>query len=536
MSEIVFTGTGDSAHDQAVRYRAKLYQGLGEVKRRFDKTGQPLRKLAERVYTTNLVEGPDKIMVRNAWLILGTLFAGHVISGKSAAAARVIRQEGDPSAPGFVFLTGSYRRNVSLPGLEIRIAEGPPAFSTDIPFMGLYLASPARHCLENLMPSRDRGGVSRTTGREEVERFLAQRCQVAGEVALNELRDEARAIKDSLGAQKQFDELNGIIGALLNSRDAGLLKTEQGKALSAGEPFDQACAERLNALFSYLASNSMPNRRDEGLGREASVNTAFMEAYFSNYIEGTTFLVPEAEDIVFNGVIPQSRPKDGHDILGTFRQLADYSGLKKTPRNADDFIRAVQERHALLMGARPEVSPGEFKTKVNRAGNTVFVHPDQVQGTLRFGFDILQGLREPFARAVFVHFLVSEVHPFSDGNGRLARIMMANELTAGGLARAVIPTVYRDDYIGGQRAMSRFNDAGANFRAIDRAQAVTASIVEDDRRTCIERWASTNAFMEPGANATLADPDPAAEIEWRDGMPAPSSYWEARDNSSRHGM
>ena len=41
-------------------------------------------------------------------------------------------------------------------------------------------------------------------------------------------------------------------------------------------------------------------------------------------------------------------------------------------------------------------------------------------------------LDTPFARAVFIMFLVSEVHPFVDGNGRIAPIMKRAELVAAG--------------------------------------------------------------------------------------------------------
>ena len=43
--------------------------------------------------------------------------------------------------------------------------------------------------------------------------------------------------------------------------------------------------------------------------------------------------------------------------------------------------------------------------------------------------------------AAFMLFLVSEVHPFIDGNGRVARIMMNAELVAGGQVKILIPTV-----------------------------------------------------------------------------------------------
>ena len=43
------------------------------------------------------------------------------------------------------------------------------------------------------------------------------------------------------------------------------------------------------------------------------------------------------------------------------------------------------------------------------------------------GFEMYRTLDTPSRRAAFIHFLVSEVHPFADGNGRVPRMMMNAE-------------------------------------------------------------------------------------------------------------
>jgi len=83
-----------------------------------------------------------------------------------------------------------------------------------------------------------------------------------------------------------------------------------------------------------------------------------------------------------------------------------------------------------LLSARPSKNPGHFKDKNNRAGNTEFVDWQLVQGTLKKGFELYSILRNPFAKAAYIMFLISEVHPFLDGNGRIARVMMNAELTS----------------------------------------------------------------------------------------------------------
>ena len=52
-------------------------------------------------------------------------------------------------------------------------------------------------------------------------------------------------------------------------------------------------------------------------------------------------------------------------------------------------------------------------------------------------------------------FVIAEVYPFLDGNGRIARIFMNAELDACGLCRIIIPTVYREDYLLALRKLSR---------------------------------------------------------------------------------
>lgn len=76
-------------------------------------------------------------------------------------------------------------------------------------------------------------------------------------------------------------------------------------------------------------------------------------------------------------------------------------------------------------------------------------------------------------------FLVSEVHPFLDGNGRIARVMMDAELSAKGLSKIIIPTVYREDYMGALRKQTRQQVADAYERTLLRAYEFSTTLVGD---------------------------------------------------------
>jgi Fic family protein len=361
---------------------------------------------------------------------------------------------------------------------------------------GLYMSSEARGLLDNLAPTRVTArGASRTLTRGEVEEWLDSRCEARGEPALNRLRDQARELAPVLGREKELATLEALISAALNTRDGVSLLSPAMQARAAGRPIDQ---RRLDA-FARLA-NSLAELAPEVLpalpqDHERRQLLPFYEAYFSNYIEGTEFTLDEAAAIVFDNAVPEQRPEDAHDVFGTYQITSSHEEMRRTPENADQLVDILKYRHAVLLGARTE-SPGQFKTRANRAGSTEFVAPELVEGTLRSGFDEGKALVSPFARAVFMMFLVSEVHPFVDGNGRVARSMMNSELVRGGEVRIVIPTVYRLNYLEGLKAVTHTANDAALVAILSFARRWTARVNFTNRATAEADLERTNALRD----------------------------------------
>lgn len=185
--------------------------------------------------------------------------------------------------------------------------------------------------------------------------------------------------------------------------------------------------------------------------------------------------------------------------------LSDPTEMENLPSDFEAFLALLCHRHALVMRARPDKNPGAFKDKTNRAGGTIFVEPELVNGTLQQGFAFLQGLGQPFQRAVLTMFMVNEVHPFSDGNGRTARIMMNAELIVRGQERIIIPTAYRTDYLGALRAISRNGFTTPLIRMLDHAQRYTHAIDWRDLKDARSALERTGAFVE-GDDAKLRIP------------------------------
>jgi len=91
-----------------------------------------------------------------------------------------------------------------------------------------------------------------------------------------------------------------------------------------------------------------------------------------------------------------------------------------------------------------------------------------VRGNLLQSFDFYKALVLPFAKAAYMMFVVGEVHPFLDGNGGLARIKMNAELYTAQQTKIIIPTVFREDYLGALRRLTRNNDPKVYVRMLER--------------------------------------------------------------------
>ncbi len=473
-----------------------------------------LRRLARGLYTRNLNDPPEQVVRRNLWDAVAALYPSAVIADRSARIGR-------PAEDGSLFLVHERPGEVRLPGLVLRPRFGPAATEGDLPFpAGLHMSSVPRALLENAALSRGRRGrVARTLTRPELEEWLESLIDQRGEDGFRALRAQVRALAPQLDLEEELAVLDPLMGAVLGTRQVRA-KSARLRARQKGFPYDPKRIGLFEVLFDALERVAPVVRPVLDPDAPRLRFLPFFEAYFSNFIEGTEFAVEEAREIVFEGVIPPARPEDAHDVIGTYRLVSDQNEMLRLPANASEFADLLKSRHRVLLEGRPDKHPGVFKGEANRVGNVEFVAPTLTEGTLREGFEFYRRLASPFARAVFQMFLVSEVHPFDDGNGRIARVMMNADLVAAAEQRIIIPQVYRNNYLMALRALTVNQRADALIRTLDFAQRYTASLDYssfDRARMMLEQ---TNAFRDPaeadaaGIRLMLPEPAPLAE-PWR---------------------
>ena len=319
---------------------------------------------------------------------------------------------------------------------------------------GIHLASTARGLLENARVTRSRGNrPNPTLGRRELEEWIERLLDQRGEEGLKRLRDEAQSLSAPLGLKDEFRVVDSLTGAVLGTRQ---VKAESPllRARLKRLPYDERRVEVFKALRDELAGLA-PRSRPSSPDAERVRFLPFFDAYFSNFIEGTVFTVDEAREIVFENIVPATRPADAHDVLGTYATVASGDEMRRLPQSFTDYLDILRTRHYRMLERRPDVAPGIFKQRPNRAGNTLFVDPGRVEGTLAQGFDLYTTLDDPFARAV-----------------------------------------YRIEYPGSVRALSNNAFADRLLRVLDFAQRYTHAIDFTDFDGAVEQLGRTNAFVD----------------------------------------
>lgn len=111
LQEIIY-----SSSDKKVRKQIALLESTGKIK-----------KIAPRIFTSNFVDTDEVIIKRNIFSILGNLYAGSLLSHRSAI-------EFKPTTTGQIFVT--YTKKIELPGITIRFMEGIGAIEGDNSFSG----------------------------------------------------------------------------------------------------------------------------------------------------------------------------------------------------------------------------------------------------------------------------------------------------------------------------------------------------------------------------------------------------------------
>jgi Fic family protein len=191
--------------------------------------------------------------------------------------------------------------------------------------------------------------------------------------------------------------------------------------------------------------------------------------YHSSHIEGNTLTYGETKALLFWGITAGEKPiKDIIEMRGHDKVVQNiYEIVKEKNRPlTEQFIR---EMHEIILGepyeidaitldgkpTKKRVEPGRYKQLPNHVRTKdgsifYFATPEETPAKMK---DLMDWFRKndskehPLITAAAYHYQFVRIHPFDDGNGRMARILMNFILMMHGFPPAIIHTEKRENYL-----------------------------------------------------------------------------------------
>ena len=269
--------------------------------------------------------------------------------------------------------------------------------------------------------------------------------------------NEAVSISD-IKTAVEFQVDNRTVQRWLNSA------AEQGEILITGE--------RKARKYLSLTKHDKQNRQNkprfkflQGLPsskqQELLNMLRTMWTHNSTALEGNTLNLGETQFVLKEGLTVSGKPlKDHQEVMGhasAIDLLYDMSNSELTVGKIKQLHKAVQTEVVFDI----DKPYGDFKVVPNgtyllRADNSSVYHayskPFDVAKLVAELVDYIeccqpQNIDEAISMYAIAHLIFGQIHPFWDGNGRIARLIANLILLRAGFAPLVIPAKRRLDYI-----------------------------------------------------------------------------------------
>lgn len=174
--------------------------------------------------------------------------------------------------------------------------------------------------------------------------------------------------------------------------------------------------------------------------------------YNSNAIEGNTLTITETKVILEDGLtIGKGKSLREHLEVINHKEAIDYIE-DIVNKNIDISERVIRDLHSIILKSIDNKNAGEYR-KVNVLISGSQHKPVEhflVEEKMRELIDWYKENKDkihPIELAAQFHFKYVYIHPFIDGNGRTARLLMNLILMRNGYPITVIKTDERDEYM-----------------------------------------------------------------------------------------
>lgn len=177
--------------------------------------------------------------------------------------------------------------------------------------------------------------------------------------------------------------------------------------------------------------------------------------YSSNAIEGNTLTESETKVVLEDGLTIGGKPlKDHLEVIGHSEAFSMVYELAHTQEINE---QTILELHRLFYQRIDSDNAGSYRTKPVIITGTSYTPPppSKVNPAMQefvAQIPIQRDTLHPIALAGWLHIQLANIHPFIDGNGRTARLLMNLALMQSGYPITIIPPLVRSEYISALQA------------------------------------------------------------------------------------
>jgi Fic family protein len=254
-------------------------------------------------------------------------------------------------------------------------------------------------------------------------------------------------------------------------------------------PIPISLADFPRPLLRRVEDNFAKLRKHRPLKREALLKfkeqSRLFHTFHSNAIEGNSLTLEETRLVLEQGITIGGKPLRDHLEAANNARAFDWIWDAAVNRRTLDHV-FLQELHQMVMqGTSPDA--GRYRTQ-----NVAIVGaphapppPAKIVPMLDRVFRELAEPAHPIIRATFAHHRLVYVHPFSDGNGRVARLVTNLLLMNERYPRIVLAVEARRRYYAALKAADAGNYrplAGFVLKAIDEALVWYLAAVDPESR------------------------------------------------------
>lgn len=177
-------------------------------------------------------------------------------------------------------------------------------------------------------------------------------------------------------------------------------------------------------------------------------------AHHSSAIEGNTISLPDTVSIILHNTIPGKVNIREFYEVENHEQAFEYM-IKELSNGTELSINIIKNIHELLTD-RLQHDKGEFKQIDNAIKGAEFKtasHQDvpllmqQWVDNLNYRLSLSKSDEEVINLVGDFHIQFERIHPFSDGNGRIGRMLMNYILLSKGIAPLIIKSDIKNEYI-----------------------------------------------------------------------------------------